>query len=76
MSRIDEIVYNAIHQIKTKYPNRKIQSKIQYPEDDNELLINGNSGLLIIAFKNLIDNACKFSENDVYVEFEIPGEIY
>jgi signal transduction histidine kinase len=72
--RIDEIVYNAIHQIKTKYPNRKIQSKIQYPEDDNELLINGNSGLLIIAFKNLIDNACKFSENEVYVEFEIQGK--
>jgi signal transduction histidine kinase len=72
--RIDEIIYNAIHQIKTKYPNRKIQSKIQYPEDDNALLINGNPGLLVIAFKNLLDNACKFSENDVYVEFEILGK--
>jgi signal transduction histidine kinase len=69
--RIDEIIYNAIHLIKSKYPNRKILPKIQYPEDDNELLINGNSGLLIIAFKNLIDNACKFSENEVYIEFEI-----
>jgi signal transduction histidine kinase len=69
--RIDEIIYNAIHQIKTKYPKRKIQSKIQYPEDDNELLINGNPGLLEIAFKNLIDNACKFSDNEVLVEFEI-----
>jgi signal transduction histidine kinase len=69
--RIDEILYNAIHQIKNRYPNRKILSKIQYPEDDKELLIKGNSGLLTIAFKNLIDNACKFSENEVFIEFEI-----
>lgn len=69
--RIDEIVYNAIHQVKTKYKGRKILPKIQYPEKDNELLINGNSGLLTIAFKNLIDNACKFSNDDVTVEFLI-----
>ena len=36
-----------------------------------ELLINGNSGMLEIAFKNLLDNACKFSNEDVSIEFEI-----
>jgi len=69
--RIDEIIYTAIQIVKTKYQGRKIIPKIQYPENDNELLINGNSGLLIIAFKNLIDNACKFSNNDVNIEFFI-----
>jgi signal transduction histidine kinase len=69
--RIDELIFNTIHQVKTKYPGRKILPKIQYPEDDNELLINGNSGLLTIAFRNLIDNACKFSDDDVNIEFFI-----
>ena len=69
--RIDEIIYNAIHQVKSKYPDRKIIPKIQYPENENELLINGNDGLLTIAFKNLIENSCKFSNDDVIVEFLI-----
>jgi signal transduction histidine kinase len=69
--RIDEIIFNAIHQIKTKYQGRKIIPHIQYPENGNDLLINGNSGLLEIAIKNLLDNACKFSNDDVNVEFLI-----
>jgi signal transduction histidine kinase len=72
--RIDEIIFNAIHQVKTKYPGRKIVPKIQYPENENELLINGNHGMLEIAFKNLLDNACKFSNEDVNVEFVITDE--
>jgi signal transduction histidine kinase len=69
--RIDEIIFNAIQQIKTKYQSRKIIPIIQYPENGNDLLINGNSGLLEIAIKNLLDNACKFSNEDVNVEFSI-----
>jgi signal transduction histidine kinase len=69
--RIDEIIYSAIHQVKTKYQGRKIIPKIQYTENENDLLINGNSGMLTIAFKNLIDNACKFSNEDVVLEILI-----
>lgn len=72
--RIDEVVYNAIHEIKTKYQGRKIIPKIQYPENGNELMINGNYGMLEIAFKNLLDNACKFSDDDVSVGFVISDE--
>ena len=67
--RIDEIIFNAINQVQIKYPGRKIIPKIQYPENEEELLINGNPGLLTIAFKNLIENACKFSSEEVFVEF-------
>jgi len=67
--RIDEIVLNAIHQIKTRYSTRKIIPVIQYPENENELLVNGNAGMLGVAFQNLIENACKFSEDDVIIEF-------
>jgi signal transduction histidine kinase len=69
--RIDEIIFNSIYQVKTKYQGRKIVPKILYPESENDLLINGNTGLLTIAFKNLLDNACKFSNDDIIVEFVI-----
>jgi signal transduction histidine kinase len=65
--RIDEVIFNAIGQIKPKYPSRRIIPKIEYPENEKELLTEGNFGLLLIAFKNLIDNACKFSNEDVVV---------
>jgi signal transduction histidine kinase len=69
--RIDEIVFSAIQQIKTKYTGRKIIPVIQYPENEYELLVSGNTGMLVIAFKNLVDNACKFSDDDVIIEFLI-----
>jgi len=67
--RVDEIIHNAIHQIKPKYQGKKIILKIIYPDNEEDLLIDGDSGLLNIAFKNLIDNACKFSSKDVIIEF-------
>jgi signal transduction histidine kinase len=67
--RIDEIIHIAIHQIKPKYQEKRIILKITYPDNEEDLLINGDSGLLNIAFKNLIDNACKFSNKDVIIEF-------
>jgi signal transduction histidine kinase len=73
--RIDEIVFSAIQQIKTKYQGRKIIPKILYPENGNDLLIKGNAGLLEIAIKNLLDNACKFSNEDVNVDFLITDQL-
>jgi signal transduction histidine kinase len=71
--RVDEIVFNAVSQTKIRYPGRKIVPKIVYPETEKDLLIMGNEGLLTIAFTNLIDNACKFSIDDVTIEFTITG---
>lgn len=73
--RIDEIIFNAIHQVKNKYQGRKIIPKIKYPEEGNDLLINGNAGLLEIACKNLLDNACKFSREDICIELSITDKI-
>jgi signal transduction histidine kinase len=69
--RIDEVVFNSIFQIKNKYPGRKIVPKIEYPENENDLFINGNEGLLTLAFNNLLDNACKFSAEEITVGFLI-----
>lgn len=65
--RIDELVFNAIKSIKSKYPGRKILPKIEYPDNENDLNVYGNQGLLDIALKNLFENACKFSSSDVEV---------
>ncbi|HEX7583752.1 MAG TPA: HAMP domain-containing sensor histidine kinase [Prolixibacteraceae bacterium] len=72
--RIDELIFSTIQEIKTKYPGRKILPKIEYSDNENDLLITGNSGLLEIAFKNLIDNACKFSNGEVEVKLSMQAE--
>jgi signal transduction histidine kinase len=66
--RLDEIIYDAVRKVKNKYAGRKIITKIQFPENENNLIVSGNSGLLIIGFINIIENACKFSNDDVNVE--------
>jgi signal transduction histidine kinase len=70
--RIDELVFNAIHTVKAKYPGRKIFPKIEYSDNENDFVIEGNPGLLEIAFKNLIENGCKFSTGEVEVKISKP----
>jgi len=69
--RIDEILLEAIRLVKAKFPERNLLNKIQYPDDDSKLWIMGNEGMLEIAFRNLMDNACKFSTKDVKVVLEV-----
>lgn len=67
-ARIDEILYDAIHEVKVRYKKRRIVTKIQFPENPEDLIFLCNYNMLQIAMKNLIDNACKFSSEDVSVE--------
>jgi len=69
--RIDELMFICIQKIKTKFEGRKIITQIDYPENENDLLVQGNPGLLSIAFTNVIENACKFSEDDVTIKFSL-----
>jgi signal transduction histidine kinase len=66
--RADEIIHKATYDIKLKYTDRKIVSKIRYSEDQNDFIIYGNAGLLELAFRNIIDNACKFSNEEILIE--------
>jgi len=72
--RIDEIVFNAIFEVKNRYIGRKIVPRIVYPENGADLIVSGDTGLLEIVFENILDNACKFSNEDVYVGFDIDDE--
>lgn len=72
--RIDELIFNAIQSTKSKYPGRKIMPKIEYSDNESDLIIYGNQGLLDIALKNLFENACKFSTGDVEVKISMIDE--
>jgi len=72
--RIDELIFNAIQSTKSKYPGRKIMPKIEYSDNESDLIIYGNQGLLDIALKNLFENACKFSTGDVEVKISMVDE--
>ncbi|MBK6345548.1 MAG: HAMP domain-containing histidine kinase [Bacteroidales bacterium] len=69
--RLDEVIYTSIHEVKSRYQDRKFLLRINYPENENDLIVRGNPGLLTIAFNNLLENACKFSEGEVITEFLI-----
>jgi signal transduction histidine kinase len=62
--RIDDILWYCVDFFQKTNPSYKVNiSFLNMPEDEQKLIVLGNEGLLRIAFVNLIDNACKFSEN-------------
>jgi signal transduction histidine kinase len=62
--RLDEILLDARSQIIHDHNQYKVTIVFE-KETDNErdITINGNEYLLRVAFINLIENACKFSQN-------------
>ncbi len=62
--RLDEILLDARQQVQRKNPSYLIDILYENEvENDDEISINGNEYLLKVAFANLFENACKFSEN-------------
>lgn len=62
--RIDEILIETCNDILITNNDYKINIDFEgLPENDDFLKISGNEQLLKIAIKNLIENACKFSDN-------------
>lgn len=61
--RIDEILLDARQQVQKSNPSYNIAIHFESDfEDDNQISINGNEYLLNVAFINLFENGCKFSE--------------
>jgi signal transduction histidine kinase len=77
--RLDEILWDARERVGAIDHNYKIEVSIKdMPEDESRLLVNGNPHLLRTAFQNLMENACKFSE-DARAEVELvckPNELW
>jgi len=66
-TRIDEVLLDARSQVQKTNPNYKIDlhfdSEFLQNENENQILVNGNEYLLNVAFANLFENGCKFSNN-------------
>lgn len=72
--RIDEMIWQAKEELLKNHPIYKIVVEVEnLPEDENDLLIVGNESLLKTAFKNLMDNGCKYSP-DKLVELRMKHE--
>jgi signal transduction histidine kinase len=64
--RIDQLLWDVKNTIDKINPNNKIQINLDFmPENPESLKINGNEQLLHLALSNLINNACKYSDNQV-----------
>ncbi|HMJ71687.1 MAG TPA: HAMP domain-containing sensor histidine kinase [Cyclobacteriaceae bacterium] len=59
--RLDEILWEVRERIETM-ENYQVNIELRdLPEDESKLYVNGNPHLLKTAFRNVIENACKFS---------------
>ncbi|GAB2625091.1 HAMP domain-containing sensor histidine kinase [Emticicia sediminis] len=69
--RMDELLWEAKSQLKKWHDDYVINIDFSdFPEDEEALIIEGNEASLKVALMNLMDNACKFSENNsVFVSF-------
>jgi len=62
--RLDELFFDLSAEVKKIYPDYNIKLDFEkIPEDYLEITVLGNESLLKIACKNIIDNACKFSDD-------------
>jgi signal transduction histidine kinase len=62
--RIDDSVWIARDKILKVNPDYKVNVLTDnFPDDEKEMYIHANEALLTMALQNLIENACKFSED-------------
>lgn len=62
--RIDEVLLDARQQVQRTTDDYKIDIYFEDDiEDETHISVNGNEYLLRLAFSNLFDNGCKFSED-------------
>lgn len=72
--RIDDIIWETKNEFLSIYPKYKMKLIVHtLPEDESKLNIRGNKQFLKTCFMNLLENACKFS-NDHSVTAEIKFE--
>jgi signal transduction histidine kinase len=62
--RIDDVIWACRDYFSSHNPSCKVHLIFEnMPADEKNLIVMGNEALLKVACINLIDNACKFSEN-------------
>ncbi|HVT86641.1 MAG TPA: ATP-binding protein [Chitinophagaceae bacterium] len=71
--RIDEVLMKTVANVKKTFPEYIVDVHFaDLPEEENECIVHGNTDLLYTAFKNIVENGCKYSEDktiNVYLNF-------
>lgn len=68
--RIDEFLFKLKDEIMAKRPGSHVEIILpQMPENAAELILWADANLLEIAFLNIIDNACKFSNDKIVTAY-------
>jgi K+-sensing histidine kinase KdpD len=75
-ARLDEILIKAHSEVLRGNNQYKIELAFpDLPEDENECMIFGNATLLHSAFKNIMENGCKYSpDNKTKVDLLFKGK--
>ncbi len=64
-TRIDEILYRATDEFAILQPECKIKIDFDsFPEDESSFFVKGHTLLLKSVFLNLLENGCKYSDNN------------
>ena len=74
--RVDETLFAAQNELGKAHADYHFLIEYDtFPEDESQLILAGNEHLLKTAFINLMDNACKFSDDHtVRIGFSANGE--
>lgn len=72
--RLDELIWKCKEDLSEKHPDYKIIFTPELPEEERQLNVLANEYLLSTAFMNIMDNACKFSEEkEVQIHMQTRG---
>jgi two-component system, OmpR family, sensor histidine kinase ArlS len=62
--RLDEVLFKVVADIKKQNQQFKVVLNLDtFPENEKLLTVFGNTNLLYISLKNIIENGCKYSNN-------------
>lgn len=63
--RLDEILFKAMSDVQKQNEGFRTEIKFDiFPDDEKLFTVFGNANLLYIAFRNIIENGCKYSDNN------------
>lgn len=66
--RLDELLWEAKSQIQKWHEGYHIQLNFtDFPDDEEALIIQGNEAAMKVVFMNLMDNACKFADDNTAI---------
>lgn len=72
--QVDDCLLNAIGQVQTKYPGRNLPLQFKASREEDLFTLKGNATLLTTALLNVLDNACKYSDEAVSVQLQATDE--